>query len=162
MRRALVREVPRCFDEERLGWMNTGKPSVSGAVELSVAPSLRQRHVDGDKLFANRNLYLDELPKGAVSAEVGVLKGDFSADIMQRTQPKLLHLIDIDLSRVCDRFAGLKRGGIPVFNDDIVSGFGLSLLRHRQSPPLRPEISDLAGSNKTRSPVASRSPRQER
>ncbi len=34
------------------------------------------------------------LPAGSVGAEIGVWKGDFSAEILARTKPRLLHLID--------------------------------------------------------------------
>ena len=41
-----------------------------------------------------RALVLRMLPKGGVGAEVGVWKGDFSAQILATAQPKHLHLID--------------------------------------------------------------------
>jgi hypothetical protein len=34
------------------------------------------------------------LPKGGIGAEIGVWKGDFSAQILEIAQPKCLHLID--------------------------------------------------------------------
>lgn len=43
--------------------------------------------------FARRAL-LEMLPKEAVGAEVGVFKGDFSAELLQRTNPERLYLID--------------------------------------------------------------------
>lgn len=41
-----------------------------------------------------RALVVQMLPKGAVGAEIGVWKGDFSARILATAEPKLLHLID--------------------------------------------------------------------
>jgi hypothetical protein len=41
-----------------------------------------------------RQQLLAVLPVGAVAAEVGVWKGDFSARLLRRTRPKQLHLID--------------------------------------------------------------------
>jgi Methyltransferase domain len=34
------------------------------------------------------------MPRGAVCAEIGVYKGDFSREILRHAQPRLLHLID--------------------------------------------------------------------
>ena len=41
-----------------------------------------------------RTRLLERLPKGAVCAEVGVWKGDFSQRILAATRPRALHLID--------------------------------------------------------------------
>jgi Methyltransferase domain len=41
-----------------------------------------------------RRRLLESLPKGAVCAEVGVWKGDFSARILEVVRPRTLHLID--------------------------------------------------------------------
>ncbi|MEM7189627.1 MAG: hypothetical protein AAF439_08445, partial [Pseudomonadota bacterium] len=41
-----------------------------------------------------RRAVLNALPKGAVGAEVGVWKGDFSAEILATAAPACLHLID--------------------------------------------------------------------
>jgi hypothetical protein len=37
---------------------------------------------------------LDHLPKGGVCAEIGVQKGDFASQILERSDPKRLYLID--------------------------------------------------------------------
>jgi hypothetical protein len=42
----------------------------------------------------SREELLNFLPKNAVAAEVGVYQGDFSAEILKRSQPQALHLID--------------------------------------------------------------------
>ena len=44
--------------------------------------------------FASRADFLELLPKGAVGAELGVFKGEFSADILRVAKPQKLHLID--------------------------------------------------------------------
>ena len=41
---------------------------------------------------------LEMIPRKAVGAEVGVFKGDFSAELLQRTSPERLYLIDPWLS----------------------------------------------------------------
>ena len=43
---------------------------------------------------AARKKVLDILPTNAVGAEIGVWKGDFSAQILKSAKPKTLHLID--------------------------------------------------------------------
>lgn len=47
-----------------------------------------------DEEGAARKAVLEMLPKDAVGAEIGVWKGDFSAQILKTARPKLLHLID--------------------------------------------------------------------
>jgi len=44
-----------------------------------MATPLRQEHVDGAILYADRMQALDALPRGGVVAEIGVAAGDFSA-----------------------------------------------------------------------------------
>ncbi len=43
---------------------------------------------------AARKTVLDMLPKGAVGVEIGVWKGDFSAQILRAARPSILHLVD--------------------------------------------------------------------
>jgi SAM-dependent methyltransferase len=43
---------------------------------------------------ANRRELLDRLPKGAIAAEIGVYTGRFSEVILDRCEPRELHLID--------------------------------------------------------------------
>jgi hypothetical protein len=56
--------------------------------------ALADVHVSACRLVADRNAMLDLLPKHGVVAEVGVASGDFSAEILSRTQPQTLVLID--------------------------------------------------------------------
>jgi hypothetical protein len=46
------------------------------------------------KAHDSRLAVLHALPRGAVGAEIGVWKGDFSRQILQAAKPKTLHLID--------------------------------------------------------------------
>jgi Methyltransferase domain len=41
-----------------------------------------------------RRTILEMIPKNGIGAEVGVFKGDFSEELLQRTEPRRLHLID--------------------------------------------------------------------
>jgi hypothetical protein len=54
---------------------------------------------------------LDSLPKGAVCAEVGVWKGDFSARILEVVRPTKLHLIDPWRAIGAKGYEGARYGG---------------------------------------------------
>lgn len=82
---------------------------------------LQARHVENLKTVVNRENLLDYLPKHGIVAEVGVLAGDFSQLIWDKTQPAQLHLIDLwsgetgnkHLTAVKKRFAtGIQQGRI--------------------------------------------------
>ncbi|MFN3699917.1 MAG: class I SAM-dependent methyltransferase [Alphaproteobacteria bacterium] len=62
------------------------------------APSIPQDLLNDAKLISNRNIMLEHLPKAAVVAEIGVLHGNYSHEIITRTMPKEFHLIDVDFS----------------------------------------------------------------
>jgi hypothetical protein len=82
-------------------------------------PSLPASFFVECRVLANRLDLLDIIPKTGVVAEIGVADGDFSAEIIARTQPAILHLIDAWDS---DRFAaGLARVHSK-FNTDISCG----------------------------------------
>ena len=51
------------------------------------------------RFCASRVALLDELPHGGVVAELGTYKGDFAREIVARSRPRELHLIDIDYSQ---------------------------------------------------------------
>ena len=48
------------------------------------------------RLVWGRERILDEVPQGSIAAEVGVLKGFFTQEILRRTNPRELHLFDLD------------------------------------------------------------------
>jgi len=54
-------------------------------------------------LHQSRLQLIDSLPKNAVAAELGVFCGDFSKEILQRSHPKRLYLVDV--------FSGLTFSG---------------------------------------------------
>ena len=74
-------------------------------VTVDAAPPLSVEHLSSCHVVQDRYALLDALPKQAVVAEVGVLFGDFSEEILRRTEPRELHLIDIE-DRWGDRFEG--------------------------------------------------------
>jgi SAM-dependent methyltransferase len=68
----------------------------SVAVAQPMSPELPQDLVAGCRMFGSRLDLLDELPKHGRVAELGTYKGDFAREILARSQPAELHLIDID------------------------------------------------------------------
>jgi SAM-dependent methyltransferase len=51
-------------------------------------------HVSELRTLTDRDQLLENLPRQAVVAEIGVFKGDFSKKILDTTNPVVLHLID--------------------------------------------------------------------
>lgn len=56
---------------------------------------LEDKHVSSCRVVPRREQMLDLLPKHGVVAEVGCAFGDFSAEILRRTSPAKLHLVDL-------------------------------------------------------------------
>ena len=54
---------------------------------------MKTPHISHDD--GNRLAMLETLPKHGVCAELGVLKGDFSEEILKRCHPKRLYLVDL-------------------------------------------------------------------
>lgn len=67
------------------------------------APELPAAKLLGCEVLPNRLALLDRLPKGAVIAEIGVDRGDFSLEILRRCAPEKLHLFDMDMTRLQNR-----------------------------------------------------------
>lgn len=77
---------------------------------LNRAPVIRSvRQLEGARLLADRYVLLDLLPKAGRVAEVGVDRGHFSRQILDRCAPRELFLIDIDLSRLDPENAAVLR-----------------------------------------------------
>lgn len=57
--------------------------------------ALAERHVEHCEVVLDRAALLRRLPRGGVVAEVGVNRGDFSAEILDATVPEALHLVDV-------------------------------------------------------------------
>ncbi|MGI9289363.1 MAG: class I SAM-dependent methyltransferase [Pseudomonadales bacterium] len=72
----------------------------AGGHYLDPAPRLPEEHVKNCTVVQDRYAILDLMMKSAVTAEVGVDKGEFSKEIIDRCGPTELHLFDIDMSRL--------------------------------------------------------------
>lgn len=69
--------------------------SEKAGIEASIPKiDLQPRNISNLKSLATRTELLENMPKDAVSAEIGVDHGDFSELIFKTTSPKKLHLID--------------------------------------------------------------------
>lgn len=72
-------------------------------------------HIKNCKLVKDRNDMLKEIPQNGVCAEIGILKGDFSKEILHTLKPEKLHLVDVD-SESCKsaqkRFKDLVDSGV--------------------------------------------------
>ncbi|MBC9914698.1 class I SAM-dependent methyltransferase [Chitinophaga varians] len=55
---------------------------------------LEERHLQNCTFIRNREEMLHCMPSNAVVAEIGVLHGDFASEILQRSHPEKLFLID--------------------------------------------------------------------
>ena len=56
---------------------------------------LDDKHVNSCRMVTRRERMLELMPKNGVIAEVGCAFGDFSAEILKRTSPAKLHLVDL-------------------------------------------------------------------
>jgi predicted O-methyltransferase YrrM len=80
---------------------------------------LSPEHVANCRLLVSRLHLADLLPNGAIVAELGVFRGDFSAEILARSSPRTLHLVDMwggaagaaNLAHVTDRFRAQADAG---------------------------------------------------
>jgi len=93
---------------------------------------LEDRHTRECRVLPSREHLMDQMPKGADAAEVGVAHGDFTRIILERAQPRHLHLIDLWEG---DRFESGLEVVQHAFADPIAVGT-VTLLRKRSVPAL--------------------------
>jgi hypothetical protein len=77
---------------------------------IQQAPQLGARHLQDCHLVPNRLVLLERLPKGGIVAEVGVLHGAFSREILHIVEPEELHLIDREIHQDVHDLAKNERG----------------------------------------------------
>jgi len=68
-----------------------------------VSESLPAELLEDCKFCASREALLDRLPKRGVVAELGTARGNFARRIVMRTDPRELHLVDIEFSNFVDK-----------------------------------------------------------
>ncbi len=64
------------------------------------ASELPAAKLEGAEILPNRLALLDKIAAGGVIGEIGVDRGDFSLELLERCKPSQLHLFDIDISRL--------------------------------------------------------------
>lgn len=88
---------------------------------------LPEHLLENCRFCASRYTLLERLPKNGIVCEVGTYKGDFAREIVRRTKPAELHLIDIDYTHFRDeglqyksikRHKGLSQEKLSNFPDD--------------------------------------------
>ena len=110
--------VPRTL---RKWWQEEAKEKRATRQEKIPKWELQPKHVENARLLADREQLLAVLPRGAVCAEIGVNKGQFSERILEINSPSKLHLIDAwgDEKRYHD---GLKLEVNEKFQKEIAEG----------------------------------------
>jgi glycosyltransferase involved in cell wall biosynthesis len=83
-RNAIVRQVRQHEAQQR-----------EAAVNKQPKVHLAEKHMRNCTLLLDRGQLLTKLPRGGIVAELGVDHGDFSARILELTQPTRLHLVDL-------------------------------------------------------------------
>jgi len=97
------------------------------ATQHPISPWLPAELMHDCRFLASRNHLLDHLPAAGRVAEIGTWKGDFARQIMARSHPQELHLVDLDWTAFDDaglsghavkRHTGASRAVIADFDDD--------------------------------------------
>ncbi|MFL5825494.1 MAG: class I SAM-dependent methyltransferase [Thermoleophilaceae bacterium] len=83
-------------------WLEVVRPFDKGLESAFEAPlPLESRHVTNCRVLPDREALAREvLKKDAVAAELGTLRGRFARTLLDASEPRELHLIDIDMRRL--------------------------------------------------------------
>lgn len=82
-------------DETRPADGMTAATAAAPRPMLRVPAALQPTHVEGARLFADRDSALCALPRGGVVAELGVAFGDFSARMLDALEPRRFDAFDL-------------------------------------------------------------------
>ncbi|MEP2771242.1 MAG: class I SAM-dependent methyltransferase [Fulvivirga sp.] len=95
MRGALTKLIPpfikRILVERIFLWLEAYWKKIAGSIPKY---ELEAIHIKNTQILLDRKQLLEKLPKNSIVAEIGVNKGEFSAEILALNNPQKLHLID--------------------------------------------------------------------
>jgi len=80
-------------------FMRTTYRVIRSLGNVKTSKDLPTQLVEDCRFCASRSHMLDHLPHDGIVAELGTWKGDFAREIMARTTPRELHLVDLDYSK---------------------------------------------------------------
>ena len=95
-------DLDQALEQARKAWLDSMHEFVNewqDTVDLPTYPLLSEQHLENCRVLPNRLVLLDKMPQRSIVAEVGVKKGAFSAQLLERCQPSRLHLIDRNLKK---------------------------------------------------------------
>jgi hypothetical protein len=95
-----------------------GEPAFWGEGIVTEAPQLGEEHVRNCLVLPTRTHILRRFPKGGIVAELGVLHGEFSRQIVEIVSPTELHLIDHHLELRARALASDPGGRIRLHEGD--------------------------------------------
>lgn len=82
---------------------------------------LAMKHTENCTVLPDRGAMLDRMKKGSIVAEIGVAFGEFSKEILERCQPKKLHLVDAwESERYVKGLEGIRAEFSPQIDDGLI------------------------------------------
>lgn len=118
----IVEQKRRAFSKALKEFRRTGGRYHHPAAELPPGK------LEGCEVLSNRLALIDLLGKGGIIAEIGVDRGDFSLELLNRCAPLKLHLFDMDIARLVNPviLSELENGGSRVKTHVGDSGLNMS------------------------------------
>ena len=122
--RDAIRRIGLTLRTHSPGWVRTVYRTARSIEHFPDSKPLPAELIRECRFCASRTDLLYELPRNAVAAELGVLRGDFAKLILSRTDPRELNLIDLDIAQIssdvqADQRVRCHRG----FSHEVIAGF---------------------------------------
>ena len=114
----LGRLLNHCLRPVGLAIYRTQAPKPA-RLPLTVPPNLPQFYLNECRVLSGRGELLTVLPQGGIAAEIGVADGDYSAEILSKNRPPILHLID---NWANERYANGINRVRAMFSQEIAAG----------------------------------------
>ncbi|MBU2582177.1 MAG: class I SAM-dependent methyltransferase [Alphaproteobacteria bacterium] len=75
----------------------------SAVITQPLSKEMSAELVDGAEIVASRGVLIERMKKGAIAAELGTYRGDFTRQMLARAEPEKLHVIDVDYTKFDSR-----------------------------------------------------------